>query len=423
MKLTARERLIKTLNHQDPGRVVMDMGSTSITGMNVEAVTHLRAALGLEKYPVKIDEPMQMLGMIDDDLRAAVGVDVVGINNDMTIFGFKNEGYKPWKVPTGIEVMVPEKFNTTTDAQGNTFIYPNGDTGVAPAGKAPAGGYFFDNTHKDMSDFDEDNDARLDFKDDFGVFTDEHLRTIQDKCEYYYNNTEYGMIAGGALAGLGDLAILPGPFLKNPKGLRDAEEFMVAHYTMPDYVKEMFAMHTEAAMANVKLLKQALGEKIQAIIVSSTDFGTQKAPFISNDFYREFYKPNHKKINDWIHENTDWKVFFHTCGAIAPLLPEFYEAGVDILNPVQTSAEGMDAKMLKEKWGGKFVFWGGGVDTQHVLPFGTPEMVYEEVSKTLELFAPGGGYVFVPIHNVQGPTPAENLVAMYKAVDDYRNRA
>ena len=137
------------------------------------------------------------------------------------------------------------------------------------------------------------------------------------------------------------------------------------------------------------------------------------------DSYREFYKPYHKRINDWVHANTKWKTFYHTCGSIVAFLQDFYEAGIDILNPVQCSAAGMDPRMLKEQWGDKFVFWGGGVDTQKTLPFGTPEEVYQEATERLEIFAQGGGYVDNPVHNIQSQTSAENMLAYFRAVQDF----
>ena len=135
--------------------------------------------------------------------------------------------------------------------------------------------------------------------------------------------------------------------------------------------------------------------------------------------YREFYKPYHTKVNKWIHENTNWKVMYHTCGSIVNLLDDLAETGIDILNPVQCSADGMDPHMLKEKYGDRFVFWGGGVDTQKTLPFGTPDEVYDEVLERLKIFAPGGGFVFNTIHNIQALTPTENILAMFEAIRDY----
>ena len=200
------------------------------------------------------------------------------------------------------------------------------------------------------------------------------------------------------------------------------EDWLIAHYTNPEYVKDVYALQFENAMATLKKLNNALGDIPQVVQISGTDFGTQRTEFISPSMYREFYKPYHEKLNTWVHENTSWKTMYHTCGSVVNLLDDFAEAGIDILNPVQCSATGMNPKMLKEKYGDKFVFWGGGVDTQNTLPFGTPEEVYHEVSERLEIFAPGGGFVFNTIHNIQSKTPIENLLSMFRAVNDYNNK-
>lgn len=418
--VTSRERLIETLNHREPDKVVVDMGATTITGINANALAKLRKALGLEDRKIKINEPLQLLGMVEEDVREALGIDVVDITNNMTMYGFENKGWKPWRLQSGLDVEVPENFNTTVDDKGNTYLYAQGDMNYPPASVMPKDGYFFDHLDRGSIEFDEDTvGGREDFKDDFGILTDDELRRIEDRCNYFYNNTGYGMIGGGALAGLGDFAMIPGPNVKEPKGIRSIPDFMMAHQICPDYIHEIYEYQTEVALENAKLFKQACGDKIQAIIISGTDFGTQNGPFMSLDSFREFYKPYYKKINDWVHENINWKTFYHTCGAITTFLQDFYEMGVDILNPVQLSAHGMDGKMLKEKWGDKFTFWGGGVDTQKTLPFGTPQEVYDEVKERLKLFNKGGGFVFNTVHNIQGQTSAENMLAMFQAIKDF----
>lgn len=421
--MTSRERFIKTLNHEEPDKVVVDLGSTAITGINANALDKLRKALKLEERRIKISEPLQLLGMVEEDVREALHLDIVDITNNYTMFGFENKNWKPWTLQSGLPVEVPGDFNTTVGKNGETYLYPQGDLSVPPSAVMPKDGFFFDNIERGSIPFDEDTTgAREHFKDDYGLLTDEQLRHIEDRCNHFYHNTGYGMIGGGALAGFGDFAIIPGPNVKNPTGIRSLPDFMMAHKLCPDYIHELFEMQLEVGLENAKRFFQAVGNKIQAIIISGTDFGTQNGPFMSLDSYREFYKPYHKKINDWIHQNTNWKTFYHSCGAVMEFLPDFYEAGVDILNPVQLSAAGMDGRVLKEQWGEKFTFWGGGVDTQKTFPFGTPEEVYAQVSERLALFSKGGGFVFNPIHNIQGQTSAENMLAMFQAIDDFNAR-
>ncbi|MEE0199531.1 MAG: uroporphyrinogen decarboxylase family protein [Muricomes sp.] len=420
MSGTSRERFLQTINHQDPGDVVVDLGAASTTGIHAEALSNLRRYLGLSPKRERISEPFQLLGEVDEEMRKALGIDIVGIGTNWTIYGFENTGWKTWHLPQGLEVEVPKDFVYTVDHKNNTYMYPCGDIHAKPVAKLPAGGYFFDNVDHTAGEFDEETaSAREDFRDDYAVYTDSQLRFMEEQIDYYYKNTDYALFGAAALTAMGDMAYIPGPAQKLPRGIRSPEDWLVAHYTVPEYVHECYEMQLETAMKNVKLLKEAAGNKIQAVFVSGTDLGTQRSQYISNDMYREFYLPYHKKLNDWIHQNTEWKVFFHSCGAIEKLMPELYEAGVDILNPVQCSADGMDPVMLKEKWGDKFVFWGGGVDTQKTLPFGTPEEVYAEVLERLKIFAPGGGFVFNTIHNIQGPTKPENIYAMFEAVRDY----
>ena len=143
---------------------------------------------------------------------------------------------------------------------------------------------------------------------------------------------------------------------------------------------------------------------------------------MSADMFREFYKPHFQKVNNWIHENTNWKTFYHCCGSVINLLDDFVEMGVDILNPIQCSAANMDAAVLKEKYGDKLTFWGGGVDVQHTLPFGKPEEVYRETTERLKLFSQGGGFVCTCIHNIQATVPVENIIAFIDAIQDYNQR-
>jgi len=188
----------------------------------------------------------------------------------------------------------------------------------------------------------------------------------------------------------------------------------------PDYVHGIFDRQLEIAMKSLPLYREAVGDKIVAIFISGTDFGAQGGSFISPAAYREMFQPYHKAINDWVHANTPWKTFYHSCGSMAALYDDFVEAGADIVNPVQISAAGMDPEGLKKRWGDKLVFWGGGVDTQHVLPFGTPEEIEEHVCRNVAIFGRGGGFVFNTVHNIQSAIPVENLMALFRAFEACR---
>ena len=185
------------------------------------------------------------------------------------------------------------------------------------------------------------------------------------------------------------------------------------------YTGSVFDKQTDIALENLARLYKRVGDKIDVLFICGTDFGTQISTFCSANTYRNLYLPYYKKVNDWIHNNTGWKTFKHSCGAVEPFIPMFIESGFDILNPVQCSAAGMDPRILKEKYGRDIVFWGGGIDTQKILPFGTPDEVRAQVKERCEIFGKDGGFVFNAIHNVQAGTPVENIVAMLDALGDY----
>ena len=412
-----RTEVISVLEHNGVGRVPVDFGGTAVTGVHVSCVAALREHYGLEKKPVKAVEPYQMLGEVEADLQDAIGADfedVSGLNN---MFGFPNQDWKEWEMPDGQVVLVPGRFNTTVDEHGDTLIYPEGDTDVPASAKMPAGGYFFDSIIR-QPPLDE---AKLDPEDnleEFGPISEEALAHLERETARA-RATGRTVVANFGGTALGDIALVPGPFMKNPKGIRDVTEWYISLVTRRDYIHAVFEKQTEYALANLEKIHARVGDNVDVAFLCGTDFGTQSGTFISPDDFRELFLPYYRQINGWIHEHTNWKTFKHSCGAVESFMELFVEAGFDIINPVQVSATGMEADKLKERHGARLVFWGGGVDTQQVLPFGKPEEVRAQVLERLEVFSPGGGYVFNTIHNTQARTPLANLVAMIEAVKEF----
>jgi hypothetical protein len=292
-------------------------------------------------------------------------------------------------------------------------MYPEGDRSALPSGRMPAGGYYFDTIIRQPPI----DDQKLDFEDnleEFDYLSDDDLAYFTQEVDRLYTQTDKAILLNMGGTAFGDIALVPAPFLKDPRGIRDVAEWYMSTVTRFDYVDAIFERQSEIALQNLASLFQAVGNKIDIIFMTGTDFGTQNGPFISPKAYRRLYMPFQKRLNDWVHENTTWKVFIHSCGSIVKLLPGFIEAGFDILNPVQTSAAGMDPQTLKSEFGDQIVFWGGGIDTQKTLPFGTPDEICQEVKARIEIFSPGGGFVFNSIHNVQAAVPVENLLALYE---------
>ena len=418
MGMTSRERLQATLNHNPPDRVAVDFGATFVSGIAASTLSALRkAVLGDGGYRVKVYEPYQMLGRIDDELRDALGIDTVGLSGRKTMFGFDTTHWKPFTLFDGTEVLVPGKFNTAPEPNGDLLQYPEGDKSVPPSGRMPKDGFYHDAIIR-QDPIDESKLDPADNLQEFAVMTDAEVQALAERTEQFAASTEYGVVMVLPGTALGDIAVVPAPWMKHPKGIRDVAEWYMSTACRRDYVMKVFEGQCEIALANIDLLAEAIGGNVQVAYVTGTDFGTQRGPFISPHAYRDLFKPFHKLINDRIHERTSWKTFIHSCGSVVELIPDFIDAGFDILNPVQCSAAGMDPKMLKSQFGEDIVFWGGGVDTQRTLPFGTCDEVYKEVRERIEIFNDGGGYVFGGIHNIQANVPLSNVLAMFKAVND-----
>jgi len=416
--MTSRERLIATLNHQQPDHICVDMGGTPFTGIAASTLSKLRQrVLGEKNYRVKIIEPYQMLGDVDAKLREALEIDIVCLPGRGTLFGFENRDWKPFELFDGTPVMVPGDFNVTTDENGDLLIYPEGDTSVAPSGRMPKGGYYFDAIIR-QEPIDEDNLNPEDNLEEFSVLTDDVVQDFVDRAKALAEEDDRGIMIMLPGTAVGDIALVPGPFLKHPKGIRDVTEWYISTAVRKDYVHAVFSKQTEIAVKNIEKLGKALGDLVQTAAVCGTDFGTQRAPFVSRETYQEMYSPYYKQINGAIHEHTNWKTLKHSCGSIYALIPDLIEDGFDILNPVQCSATDMEPRRLKKEFGDKVTFWGAGVDTQKTLPFGTPDDVYNEVRERIEIFNDGGGFVFNTIHNIQANTPVENLLSMFRAIKD-----
>jgi hypothetical protein len=415
--MTSRERVTRALNHQEPDRLPLDLGGSATTGMQVSSVYLLRQALKLDPpgTPVKVVEPYQMLGEIKPDLREALGVDVVQLPGPRNMFGFRNEGWKPWTLFDGTPVLVPEAFNAAPEPDGSILMYPEGDKSVPPSARMPKDGFYFDSiTRQEPID-----DAKLNPEDnleEFGPISNADLAHFGRESERLFNETDKAILANFGGTAFGDIALVPAPWLKHPKGIRAVEEWYVSTVTRRDYIYRVFEQQCEIALANLKKIHEVVGNRVTAVFVTGTDFGAQRGSFISPKAYRDLFMPFHQAINGWIHQSTTWKSFIHSCGSVWNLYPHFIEAGFDIHNPVQCSAANMEPRRLKETYGDRITFWGGGVDTQRTLPFGTPDEVRAEVRERIRTFGRSGGFVFNTTHNVQARIPKENLLALYETV-------
>ena len=416
--MNSRERLQSALDHRQPDRVCVDFGATAVTGMHVSVVHRLRQRLlGDANWRVKVVEPYQMLGEVDDALRVALGIDVIGVTPRKSMFGTEARDWKPFTLFDGTECLVPGNFNVVPAPNGGWHIFPEGDTTAPPSGHMPEGGLFFDAIIR-QEPVDDDHLNPADNFEEFGLLSEADLAYYREKNRWLEEHPESGVILVVPGVAFGDIALVPAPWLKHPKGIRDVSEWYVSVKTRPDYVRRVFARQCEVARENIHTLIELFGDRVQAAFITGTDFGTQRGPFLSVSTYRDLFQPFHQQVNDLIHRRSHWKTFIHSCGSVYQFLPEFIQAGFDILNPVQCSAADMDPIRLKREFGRNLVFWGGGVDTQKTMAFGTPDQVYREVRERIDIFNGNGGFVFDAIHNVQGNTPIENVAALFRALGD-----
>ena len=420
MMMTSRERVRLALEHKESDCVPLDLGATTVTGMHVDTVYRLRQALDLDApgTPVKILEPFQMLGEVKPDLLNALAIDTALINGTGTAFGFPLEGWKEWKTFAGTPALVPAGFNTRPEPNGDLLLYPQGDRSAPASGRMPQGGFYFDAIVR-QKPFTEDELRVEDNVEEFTVFSDPEIEHFRRRAEELYTQTDKALVLNLGALSLGNIARIPGPGLKCPRGIRDVEEWYISLSARREHIYKIFERQTEINMVNLEKIHAAVGNRVAVAYLTGTDFGAQNGPFVSPMTYRNLFLPFHKQVNDWVHRNTTWKTFIHSCGSVWALLEDFIAAGFDILNPVQCSAAHMNPFDLKGKYGGRLTFWGGGIDTQSTLPFGSPQEVREEVRERIRAFAPGGGFVFNAVHNVQALVPVENVLAMYRAAREY----
>ena len=404
--MNSRERVLAAIDHREPDRVPVDLGGSIMSGIMAQTIPALRRLLGLEQRPPKVYEVYQMLGEVEPDLADALGVDVLPVEPPIQFFGLRRENYKPWKLFDGTEVLVPGQFDVVVDEQGRWLLHHQGDPNQPVEGMMPKDGYYFDmvGTTEMNPDFQPPPLTEVEAGWSNGVGPD-RLDALAARAEALRPTNKALLLGDWGLTG--------------PAGVGNFSDWMCLLATDPDYVDRLFEIKIACDVARLEKLHDTVGGTIDIYGIDGSDYGSQRSEMFSPEAFRRFYFPYYKAINTWIHDNTTWKTWKHCCGSIPRFIPDMVESGLDCLNPVQCSASGMDPAWLKESFGDRLTFWGGGIDTQRTLPFGTPEQVYEEATERIKAFGPGGGFVFNGIHNIQHGTPAENIVAFFQAAKDH----
>lgn len=414
--MTSRERVALVLEHKEQDRVPVDLGGSRATGIMASAYDKFKKHLGVNTGTNYVYDMKQMLAMVEEPVLERLGIDVVPLFREKyppyPISPYPG-GWKEWRLFDGTEVKIPSNYTTKEDGKGSLILVDEKGNVV---GNMPRDGYYFDYPRPGTNPWGktECKKPSLGEYHPSRSFSEEELRCLQKEVDRLFQNTDYAILADSGFLGLGDGSFRAGTNLYDI-GYTD---WMIMLLTESEYVREVLEKTTEYWIENLKLYYQAVGDKICALAFAD-DLGTQEAELMNPELFKELIAPYYQKVWDWVHENTKWKVFLHSCGSIYHLIPTLIDCGLDILNPVQCSAENMEPEKLKREFGDRLVFWGGGCDTQKTLPFSKPEEVKEEVEERIKIFAPGGGFIFNPGHNIQQGTPPENIVAMFEAVSEF----
>lgn len=407
--MNSRERVRAAINFEGPDRVPIDLGSMRASGIHANVYAAVRDKLGLAG-PVKVFGPMQILAEVEPEVLDALHIDVVPLEGSQAAWNESpadagvrktlHSGREVWFAP-GTDI---------AERDDGAWIMRGADG--EPFAQMPAGGLYFDFIRETMGATKIDPDK---FQ-PVATVSDEELDAFARRAERLHNETDKAVLGWGASISFFGLSAL----LSDNITQGSLDEWLVMLMVEKDVATEMMTRATDAAIARAELYRQAAGDKVMIWGVASDDAGTQRAPLVRPEVFEEMILPHYRRFNDWVHANTNWKTFLHSCGAVADYIEAWIDSGIDILNPVQISATGMAPETLMERFGGRVTFWGGGCDTQNVLPLGTPEEIRAHVKRNIETFArPDGGYVFNQVHNVQGDVPAENVLAMLEAAYEY----
>jgi len=375
-----RERVLTALNHKEPDRVPFDLNGSVCSGIHIIAYRRLLDYLGIEKEEIYIHDPIQQICWVDEDVLQRLKVD--------TRLIFPNPPSN-WK----LEIKKKGNYQYFTDQFGITWRMP------------VEGGFYYDLFSSPLKDTKEEDLEKYPWPKmkDF-----ERIKGLKEKAKFFRNK---GYLVTAER--------ITGGFFEASFWLRGFENFYCDLVSNPNYACALMDKLLELEMEYWDLLLSEIGDYVD-VVLTANDLGAQNGPVISLEMFRKYVKPRMKKLNSFIkRKKPDVFIFFHSCGSIYELIPDLIETGIDILNPVQVSAKDMDTKRLKKEFGKDLTFWGGGIDTQKILPYGTPKQVKDEVKRRIDDLAYGGGFVFATVHNIQSDVPPENIMAMWEALQEY----
>ena len=403
MGLTSRERVLMALNHEETDRVPIDLGSSRSTGINANAYNRLKKYQGITTDTVCV-EVKQDLAYADFDLLKRLGSDVVILPRLVPSIGIPIDRLKPGKLPCdGGDCLLAEDFNPVDIGGGTLGVFDKEGHLLA---KRPKDGLYFDECYNPLQDV--ESEADIDRLLTLPSISDAECQWLRERAKDIYENTDF-CISGATSTSLFE------------KGWKDwgMQTFMENLYCEPELMEYYLDKMTDAYIVMMERYLDAVGDYVQ-VVQNNDDFGSQRGMLLSPDLYREFFKPRHARINEAIRrKKKDIHISLHCCGSIKPIIGDIIESGYDILNPLQKEAADMDPYEIKREFGKNMTVWGGACSTQTTLTHGTLEEIIEECKAMIKCYAPGGGFVYSQIHNIQADIAPEKIVAVFDTALKY----
>ena len=403
--MNSKDRVINALNHNEPDRVPIDFSGHRSSGIAAIAYRKLRKYLGLPHKPIRVYDLIQQLAIVDEDVLEYFKVDTIELGR---AFSQKEEDWTDWILPDGSPCQVPSW--SVPEKEKDRWILKS-KTGKI-IGHMPDGALYFEQIYYPFFDGNENIEDLTEAFDNCiwttiaappGPISDEEIKSTAKKFRKSTDRAIIGLF-GGNLLEIGQM------FYRN-------DHFLMKLAAEPKQVHQFLDNLVEKHLNNLEKFMNNVGPYID-IILFGDDLGMQSGPQISPKMYRDFFKPRHKMMWQRAKELANVKVMLHCCGGVYQLLSDLIDAGLDTINPVQISCDGMDSARLKNEFGKDITFWGGGCDTHFILPNGTPDEIIKHVKEQVEIFKPGGGFIFQQVHNILADIPPENVVAMFEAVTD-----
>lgn len=414
--MTGRERILMAIDHKEPDRVPIDIGAMRSTGIAAIAYNNLKAHLGIDEGATRMYDFQQQLAYTGPEIAKAFHVDAIDAGQG---FLRDDDQWKAWRLSDGSPCVIPDYLDVRTDENGTTFLHSNEHSGLR-VGQKPPSSLYTDQAYwpwKDMDQIPEPIDADDLSKHMWAVPCPPfHLNFVDDK-----DDRETFVRGLEQLRKDSDQAIMLSighNLFEQGTFLRGIDNFLVDIYTDKQSVARLLDLLLERYMAKLETIVATAKDTVD-IIQFGDDLGTQDGPWMAPEFVDELFVPRYREMWDYVHRNSDCKVFLHSCGSVYELLPSLIDAGLDILNPVQTTTRNMEPERLKREFGKDLTFWGGGSNTRDVLPRGTPAEVRDDVKRRVEIFSKDGGFVFNPIHNVLADVPPENVIAAFSAAYEF----